>query len=137
MTKEDVLKKVKAMDNEDLFSEYTALAGGDDYDGCWTKQGRIEWEIIEAEITERLKACGFLKTLTYYCDDARHLVCKPYSPRNLELMAYDLNIHHDWLHKGDKLHYDIPKRRIEEIKSKCVVVNSREIVKIIHGTDEA
>jgi hypothetical protein len=136
MIEEDILKKVKAMDNEELLDEYRFYAGGDDYDGCWTKEGRIFWVALEAELTERLKACGFLKTITYYCDNARHLVCKPYSRRNLELMANELNIHPDWLHKGDKLHYYIPKRRVGEITAKCVVVNSREIIKIIRGTDQ-
>jgi hypothetical protein len=50
--------------------------------------------------------------------------------KNLSKMANILNIKKCWFHKD---HYDIPKRRIEEIKEKCTVVNSKEIVKIIKG----
>jgi hypothetical protein len=42
-------------------------------------------------------------------------------------MAKDLGIKPCWFHVD---HYDIPKRRIEEITSKCIVVSSKEIVKI-------
>lgn len=70
--------------------------------------------------------------LIYYCDNKRHLVCKPYSIENLHKMAEDLNIKECWFHKN---HYDIPKKRIDEITQKCVLVNSREIVKIIKGED--
>ena len=45
-------------------------------------------------------------------------------------MAEDLEIAECWFHKH---HYDIPKEKIEEIKSKCEIVRSREIVKIIKG----
>ena len=66
--------------------------------------------------------------LIYICDTKRHLVCIPYSIANLHLMAKQLKLKRWWFHKH---HYDIPKRRIKEITSKCVLVNSREIVKII------
>lgn len=66
--------------------------------------------------------------MEYFCDNARHLVCKPYSLENLHLMAEDLNIKRCWFHKN---HYDIPKRRIEEITQKCILVSSKDIVKII------
>lgn len=68
--------------------------------------------------------------MTYYCDNQRHLVCKPYSIDNLHKMANDLNIKKCWFHKT---HYDIPKRRIEEIKKKCILITNKEIVKIIKG----
>jgi hypothetical protein len=68
--------------------------------------------------------------MTYYCDNARHLICVPYSISNLHKMAKDLNIGKHWFHKN---HYDIPKTRIDEIKSKCIVVSSKEIVRIIRG----
>jgi hypothetical protein len=49
-------------------------------------------------------------------------------------MADDLNIDRAWFHKD---HYDMPKKRIEEITSKChEVVNSREIVLNIKGDYE-
>lgn len=66
--------------------------------------------------------------LSYYCDDSRHLVCVPYSIENLHIMAEDLGIKRCWFHKN---HYDIPKKRIDEIKEKCILVSSKEIVKII------
>lgn len=66
--------------------------------------------------------------LKYYCDDARHLVCIPYSIENLHQMAKDLDIKRCWFHKN---HYDIPKKRIDEIKNKCNFVSSKEIVIII------
>lgn len=46
-------------------------------------------------------------------------------------MANDLNINIAWFHGGDKPHYDIPKQRIKEIQSKCIIVRPREILKII------
>lgn len=66
--------------------------------------------------------------LEYFCDDARHLVCVPYSIGNLHLMAKRLNIKKQWFHKT---HYDIPKKRTKEITEKCTLVSSKEIVKII------
>jgi hypothetical protein len=68
--------------------------------------------------------------LTYYTDGKRHLICKPYSIENLHLMAKELNIKRCWFHKN---HYDIPKRRIEEIESKCIKVSSRELLGIMRG----
>ena len=32
-----------------------------------------------------------------------------------------------------KNHYDVPKKRMDEIESKCTVVSSKDIVKIIRG----
>lgn len=71
--------------------------------------------------------------MTFYCDNKRHLVCVPYSLENLHRMAEILGIHRCWFHKN---HYDIPKKRIEEIQSKCVIIPSREIVKIIKNEKE-
>ncbi len=68
--------------------------------------------------------------MTYYCDEARHLVCLPYAVENLHAMAQALLVHRAWFHRD---HYDIPKRRIEEIMSMCTVVSSRDIVRIIKG----
>ena len=69
--------------------------------------------------------------MQYYCDNKRHLVCQPYSIENLHLMAEELNINRCWFHNGRLPHYDIPKKRIEEIQDKCVVVSSQDIVDII------
>lgn len=43
-------------------------------------------------------------------------------------MAKNLSIKKCWFHND---HYDMPKKRIEEIQSKCEIVSSKEIVKII------
>ena len=66
--------------------------------------------------------------LQYFCDNKRHLVCKPYSIENLHKMAEDLKIKRCWFHKN---HYDIPKKRIDEISDKCVLISPKEILKII------
>ena len=67
----------------------------------------------------------------YVTDGKRHLVCIPYSTENLYAMAADLGIGRHWFHKN---HYDIPKKRMDEISSKCTLVSSKDIVKIIRGT---
>ena len=66
----------------------------------------------------------------YVTDGKRHLVCIPYSTENLHTMAADLGIGRHWFHKN---HYDIPKKRMDEISSKCTLVSSKDIVKIIRG----
>jgi hypothetical protein len=48
-------------------------------------------------------------------------------------MADDLGIKRCWFHKGKLAHYDIPKKRMQEIVSKCEIISSKEIVKIILG----
>ena len=75
--------------------------------------------------------------LTFYCDRSRHLVCLPYSTANLHRMADELGIKRCWFHPGRLPHYDIPKRRIEEITNQCTVVSSEEIIRIIRGQHEA
>ena len=67
--------------------------------------------------------------MEYYCDSNRHLVCVPYSLENLHKMADDLGIKRCWFHKN---HYDIPKKRLDEIKNKCTFVSSRQVFKIIN-----
>ena len=70
--------------------------------------------------------------MRYLCDKNRHLICTPYSIENLHLMAADLQLDRCWFHSTKGLaHYDIPKRRIAEFTSKCTVVSSKEIVRII------
>lgn len=66
--------------------------------------------------------------MEFYCDKSRHLVCMPYSIENLHLMAKELRIKKIWFHKN---HYDIPKKRIDEIIAKCNIVSSKDIVRII------
>jgi len=69
--------------------------------------------------------------MKYYCDNRRHLVCVPYSIDNLHIMAKDLDIKQCWFHKN---HYDIPKKRISKIQSKCDVISSKAILAIIKGS---
>ena len=71
--------------------------------------------------------------MRYLTDGKRHLICDPYSIENLHRMADDLGIGRHWFHKGKLPHYDIPKTRIDEITTKCEVVSSKEIVKIMLG----
>lgn len=72
--------------------------------------------------------------MKYYCDDSRHLVCVPYSVDNLHIMAQNLNIKRCWFHSSSLFpHYDIPKKRIAEIQSKCQVVSSKMILDIVKG----
>ena len=73
----------------------------------------------------------FTDDLEYYCDNKRHLVCKPYSFANLHMMAEDLGLKRYWFHKD---HYDIPVRRIEEITGKCQVISPKDILRIIKGS---
>jgi hypothetical protein len=68
--------------------------------------------------------------MRYLTDGKRHLICDPYSIENLHKMAADLNIGRHWFHKN---HYDIPKKRMDEIQNKCHIVSSKDIVKIIRG----
>lgn len=71
----------------------------------------------------------------YFTDGSRHLVCIPYSVENLHAMAADLNIGRHWFHNTKNLaHYDIPKNRKSEIEARCILVSSKDIVKIIRGT---
>lgn len=71
--------------------------------------------------------------MKYYCDKERHLVCIPYSIENLHKMAKCLNIKKCWFHSGKNPHYDIPKKRIDEIYSKCTIISKKEIWKIINS----
>ena len=70
--------------------------------------------------------------MKYYCDEKRHLVCVPYSKENLHKMAEELGIKKCWFHKN---HYDIPKRRIAEIQSRCEIVSPKEILGIIKNME--
>ena len=46
-------------------------------------------------------------------------------------MAEDLGIKKCWYHAGKFPHYDIPKKRIEEITAKCEVIDSKDLLNII------
>lgn len=73
------------------------------------------------------------KQLIYFCDNARHLVCYPYSTENLHKMAEDLGIKKCWYHATRYPHYDIPLGMIDEVKTQCILVRPREIFRIIIG----
>ncbi|TXH11486.1 MAG: DUF4031 domain-containing protein [Spirochaetes bacterium] len=70
-------------------------------------------------------------TLTFYCDNKRHLICVPYSVENLHRMAEILGIKRCWFHNAPgHPHYDIPKKRVAEIQAKCIVVSPRKILEL-------
>ena len=69
--------------------------------------------------------------MIYLTDGKRHLICLPYSIENLHKMADDLGIGRHWFHNGRIAHYDIPKRRIDEITERCQIVSSKDIVRLV------
>lgn len=69
--------------------------------------------------------------MKYYCDNKRHLICVPYSVKNLHKMAEELDIKKCWYHSSKYPHYDIPKKRIDEIQKKCIILTSKELLKLI------
>ncbi len=72
-----------------------------------------------------------MKHLKYLTDGKRHLICQPYTVDNLHKMADHLKIKRCWFHSGKYPHYDIPKRRKEEIEEHCDIVSSKEILNFI------
>lgn len=72
---------------------------------------------------------------TFYCDNARRLVCMPYSLANLHTMAARLGIKRHYYYSNDGLaHYTIPKRRRAELELKCTMVTAFDIGAIKRGT---
>jgi hypothetical protein len=71
--------------------------------------------------------------MVYITDGKRHLVCIPYSVDYLHLMADILGIKRCWYHHTPYPHYDIPKRRVDEIEERCIIVSSKDIVRICRG----
>lgn len=59
-TKKIMLNNIKAFDNLDLLFETLSLAGGDDYDGCFTKEGEWQYNQMCAELLQRLSKVGFI-----------------------------------------------------------------------------
>lgn len=55
-----ITEDVKAMSNDELFSQHLSLICGDDYDGCFTARGLVEFNIYHSELVSRLKANNFL-----------------------------------------------------------------------------
>lgn len=75
----------------------------------------------------------------YFADNARHLVCEPFSREGLLEMADDLDIPRAWYHPGRLPHIDIPKRQVDRILSdpRVTVVTPRDVLAIITGAVEA
>ena len=66
------------------------------------------------------------------CDAARHLIVDPMSVADLHEAAVALGIKRCWFHRDPKHpHYDVPKRRVAEIASKCELVSTREICAVL------
>mgnify|MGYP000618495891 CR=1 FL=1 len=71
--------------------------------------------------------------MVFVTDKKRHLVCLPYSVDNLHAMADTLNVDRCWYHAKPYPHYDIPKKRIDEIEAKCIIVSAKDVVRICRG----
>lgn len=69
--------------------------------------------------------------LRYLCDNARHMVCEPFSLPNLHRMAAALGLKKAWFHTGKFPHYDMPKKRIEELTAQSERVTQKQILAII------
>lgn len=48
-------ERVLKMSNAELLEEVLCLAGGDDYDGCFTTRGAREYDILFMELNYRLE----------------------------------------------------------------------------------
>jgi hypothetical protein len=55
------LEAIKRMSNEELLEETIGLAGGDDYDGCFTSRGDWRFAELQFELHLRLRAVGYLE----------------------------------------------------------------------------
>ena len=51
-------------------------------------------------------------------------------------MAEDLKIKKCWFHNSRWPHYDIPKKRIDEIQAKVEVVSSKELLSLIKDSEK-
>lgn len=52
--------RITALDNSKLLREFRWLAGGDDYDGCFTANGEITFRVLKEVLRNRLVSSGFL-----------------------------------------------------------------------------
>ena len=52
--------------NNQLLYETLGLSGGDDYDGCFTFIGQIQYDCLHSELERRLIECGFLSEQGIY-----------------------------------------------------------------------
>lgn len=58
--KKGFIERLPMMSNDQLLEDYSSLCGGDDYDGCFTRMGEFEFNLLNSELRKRLKECGFL-----------------------------------------------------------------------------
>lgn len=59
--KEEIDSRVKGYSNDKLLTETLYLAGGDDWEGCFTPEGQYEYDVLKLELERRLMEIGFLK----------------------------------------------------------------------------
>jgi hypothetical protein len=52
--------RIDALSNEALLDETLDAETGDDYDGCFTRQGEEQLSMLLEVLRERLRKCGFL-----------------------------------------------------------------------------
>ena len=57
----EILDALKEMSNEELLISTIYSAGGDDYDGCFTRKGEWEFAELQKELRNRLEIVGFLE----------------------------------------------------------------------------
>jgi hypothetical protein len=72
--------------------------------------------------------------MQYYMDSKRHIICIPYTVKNLHAMAKALRIPQCWFHSSkDHPHYDAPKMRVNELKAHklITVVSQRELLRLL------
>lgn len=70
--------------------------------------------------------------LTYYCDNAFRIVCRPYTIHNLHKMAEELDMPMHRFHTTVNISqpysfYTMPMERQKEIMKKCTVVTMKEL----------
>lgn len=53
--KKKEIERIKLLDNNHLLGESLEMAGGDDYDGCFTRNGWITYCVLIEELGFRLK----------------------------------------------------------------------------------
>ncbi len=94
-------------------------------DGRFIDMGLMKYDMaFTVETFPVFDGCNLL-WVSPVCDKKRRLVCSPYSIPVLHAVAKKLGIKKHWFHKD---HYDIPKRRVDEIMPKCWVVDTKEII---------
>ncbi len=60
ITKEEAIELYSNMSNDELMSNFMEYSVGDDWDGEYTRDGEIRWDVIYNEMMSRLKGVGFL-----------------------------------------------------------------------------